>query len=99
MFQAIAVNLMLKALCQIMCQFLGICCDQKDCPDGVCEPLIDQLEAIQADVPEVSANPAKVSAVGFSPDWSKLPELVDAIKTLVKSIIAFLNKQDEISVG
>ena len=99
MFQAIAINLMLKALCQIMCQFLGICCDQADCPDGVCEPLIDQLEAIQSDAPEVSANPAKVSAVGFSPDWSKLPLLVDAIREMVKALVAFLDKQDEITVG
>lgn len=98
MFQAIAVNLMLKALCSLICQFLGICCNQEDCPNGVCEPLIDELEAIQSNAPEVSANPEKVSAVGFSPDWSKLPLLVDAIREMVKALMAFLNKQ-EIDVG
>ena len=99
MFQQIAINLMLKALCQIMCQFFGACCNEEECPDGVCEPLIDSLESVQLDAPLVSSNPAKVSAVGFSPDWSKLDELVTAAREFIKTLIAFLNKSDEISVG
>lgn len=98
MFQAIAVNLMLKVMCQLMCQFLGICCDQEDCPDGVCEPLIADLEKVQAAEPAVSVDPAKVTAARFTPDWSKLTEVVTAMRELVKAVLAFLNK-DQIQVG
>lgn len=93
MFKQLIINAILQSLPQILCQIFGYCLEQEDCPDGVCEPLIDELEAIQTGSPLMSANPANVSSSGFAMDWSKLPEAIDAVRAAVKALLALFGKE------
>lgn len=88
----IAISLLLKAICTLLCQFCDCCRNREECPDGICDSLDLQSRAATE-----SATPPEPGAVqSFEFDWSQLQAVVDAATVLVAAIMAFLGKKNRV---
>ena len=94
MFQNLAIQAALKLLQVALCQFFGFCLDQEDCPDGVCDELMQECDEFGKCTPE----PTMVTpqAFDFNPDWSEFSNLVEAARTLIASIKRFLRLESRV---
>lgn len=87
MFNRLLVAVLIKAIETAMCQLFEICKGQRDCPDGVCDEVLAELQP-QETIAEVAADEGRVSS--FSPDWSKLQPLVQAATAFIVALRDFL---------
>ena len=90
MFQKIAVALALKALQAALCQIFGFCLDQDECPDGVCDEVLRDLDSLDEASPGVAMSPEATQALNFDIQWDRLGELTEATKAFVTALRAFL---------
>jgi len=90
---AIVFSIFFKAICAAACHFLGWCCRQEGCPDGVCEPAIEKLESLEVSAP--SAHPAKVTSFGANFNWSALNEIVENVMNLLASVRKFFGESSD----
>lgn len=88
MFQQLMIAAMLKAICAAACQFFGYCCDQDDCPFGVCDELFEELAELDESSPVLS--PKATANLDFQFNWEELKPLVDAAVAFVVALKAFL---------
>ena len=77
MFEKLMIELALKLLCRI----LGICDGEGECPDGLCDELVDEVKAIER---KVDSPDLRVGAgVSGLPDFIRcldIPRFVNWIK-------------------
>ena len=89
MFNKILVAILLKAIQAAMCQLFEVCEADENCPDGVCDEVIRQIDAIDESAPTVAAEP-QVGLMKFDPDWSKFQALAAAATAFIVALRDFL---------
>ena len=90
MFQKIAFALAIKALQAALCQIFGFCLDQDDCPDGVCDEVLVEIDTLGDESPNVTVAPGTTQAFNFDIQWDRLGDLADAAKVFIAALRAFL---------
>ena len=91
MFQQLITKLAIQAVCAAMCQFFGFCCEDEQCPDGICDELFTELDGLGDESPAVTVSPARTQAFEFSPDWAEFQGLVECAIEFVQRLRRFLN--------
>lgn len=71
-----------KAIQWALCNFLKICIEHDDCPDGVCDEALLAIDGVEDDSPPVKAASGNVQSVGAI-DWSYMPAFADAVVALI----------------
>lgn len=85
------ISIAVAAIQQLLCQFLEICLNHEDCPDGVCDEARAELDRLDTDRPMVTMSPGTTSqSTGIDWQWDRLSEVSDAIRQLVVALRAFL---------
>ena len=90
MFNKILSAIAIQALQVAFCQFFGMCADQDDCPDGVCDELMESIDDLGDVAPQALVSKTRTLAFDFNPDWSKLQPLVLAATEFLRALRDFL---------
>lgn len=90
MFKNLLFSAAIKALQVALCTFYGLCMDQEDCPDGICDDALSAIDNLGESSPEPVASPGKAMAFDFNFQWDKLQPLVEATVAVINALKAFL---------
>lgn len=88
MFQQVLIALAVKAIQAVLCQFFEICKGDENCPDGVCDDAIADVQKLSDETPDPLT--VKPQSLSFDIQWDQLECLVATVRELVTCIRKFL---------
>lgn len=97
MFKQVLIVMAMKAIELAMCQFFGACKNSEDCPDGVCEPVLDSLseDTVNVNADDI-ADSKGPQALFYDLQWDKLQPLVEAATAFVAALRAFFGATNRV---
>jgi len=96
MFKNMMIAAAVAVLQRAMCQIFGFCLDHEECPDGVCDPLLSELDSLDDDSPVVTMAPGLTQAPNFDIQWDQINELVQAGLTFIRALRSFLGLSNKV---
>lgn len=92
MFRTLLISLAVKALQAVLCQFFEVCKGDENCPNGVCDDAIADIQNLNDDMADPLS--AKPQSLNFDIQWDQLECLVQTVRELITCIRKFLGLAD-----
>lgn len=93
MFKTLILQILIRRLPDLLCELFGICLEDDECDNGICLDgirIANELRDLESVTPVSAIGTTNAPTADFCFDC--LPELIDAIKSLIIAIRKVLGK-------